>query len=433
MFNKYDAYKDSELPSFGNVPNHWQVIPLCSITTLKSITNVVNEELLSVYLDKGVIRFDDVTEKRTNVTSLDLSKYQLVEEGDFVLNNQQAWRGSVGVSTYRGIVSPAYLVLKLSPKVDAKFANYFFRNSAMVSQYLINSKGVGTIQRNLYWQHLKRSNVVLPPTQEQTQIAEFLDHKTSEIDQAIAIKEQQIALLNERKQIVIQKAVTQGLNPNVAMKDSGVEWIGQIPEHWEISRIKHLGKILNGFAFPSDSFTDQGVRVLKISNIQTMTLDWQDESYIDEKWKKIATNALVYKGDLVFALTRPIISTGLKATIIDSDETMLLNQRNAVLRPNNKVIKEWLYYVLLADGFVQEFEKKIDITGQQPNISTVSIGNLPLVYPTLDEQVQICETLERICQIIDEAINVEKKSIHQLKEYKTTLINDAVTGKIKVA
>src|SRR5690606_25261400 len=111
-----------------------------------------------------------------------------------------------------------------------------------------------------------------------------------------------------------------------------------------------------------------------------------------------------------------------KATIIDSDETMLLNQRNAVLRPNNKVIKEWLYYVLLADGFVQEFEKKIDITGQQPNISTVSIGNLPLVYPTLDEQVQICETLERICQIIDEAINVEKKSIHQLKEYKTTLI-----------
>jgi type I restriction enzyme S subunit len=240
MFKKYDAYKDSELPSFGNVPKHWEVVPLCSITTLKSITNVVNEELLSVYLDKGVIRFDDVTEKRTNVTSLDLSKYQLVEEGDFVLNNQQAWRGSVGVSTYRGIVSPAYLVLKLSPKVDAKFANYFFRNSAMVSQYLINSKGVGTIQRNLYWQHLKRSNVVLPPTQEQTQIAEFLNQKTSEIDQAIAIKEQQIALLNERKQIVIQKAVTQGLNPNVPMKDSGVEWIGQIPEHWEIKKLKYV-------------------------------------------------------------------------------------------------------------------------------------------------------------------------------------------------
>jgi len=245
MFEKYDAYKDSELPSFGSVPIHWEIVPLCSITTLKSITNVVNEELLSVYLDKGVIRFDDVTEKRTNVTSLDLSKYQLVEEGDFVLNNQQAWRGSVGVSIYRGIVSPAYLVLKLSPKVDAKFANYFFRNSAMVSQYLINSKGVGTIQRNLYWQHLKRSDVVLPPREEQIEIAEFLNQKTAEIDQAIAIKEQQIALLNERKQIVIQKAVTQGLDPNVTMKDSGVEWIGQIPEHWEImNRTGFVGELI---------------------------------------------------------------------------------------------------------------------------------------------------------------------------------------------
>ena len=144
MFEKYDAYKDSELPSFGSVPIHWEIVPLCSITTLKSITNVVNEELLSVYLDKGVIRFDDVTEKRTNVTSLDLSKYQLVEEGDFVLNNQQAWRGSVGVSIYRGIVSPAYLVLKLSPKVDAKFANYFFRNSAKEICFSISFLSIST-------------------------------------------------------------------------------------------------------------------------------------------------------------------------------------------------------------------------------------------------------------------------------------------------
>lgn len=240
MFEKYDAYKDSELPSFGSVPIHWEIVPLCSITTLKSITNVVNEELLSVYLDKGVIRFDDVTEKRTNVTSLDLSKYQLVEEGDFVLNNQQAWRGSVGVSIYRGIVSPAYLVLKLSPKVDAKFANYFFRNSAMVSQYLINSKGVGTIQRNLYWQHLKRSDVVLPPREEQIEIAEFLNQKTAEIDQAIATKEKQIDLLNERKQIVIQKAVTQGLEPNVTMKDSGLNGVGNIPQDWEIIKFNFV-------------------------------------------------------------------------------------------------------------------------------------------------------------------------------------------------
>ncbi|MEG0603334.1 MAG: restriction endonuclease subunit S [Acinetobacter sp.] len=434
MFKKYDAYKDSDVQWIGEIPTSWFNDRLGTILEPISKKGNADKPLLSITREKGVILRDvEDDSENHNFIPDDLSNYKLIEKGQFGMNKMKAWQGSYGVSSHTGIVSPAYYVFKFIKPIYPEFFHWAIRSKTYISFFGSASDGVRIGQWDLSKDRMKNIPFVFPDVDSQKKIVEFIQDKAEQIDQAIAIKEQQIALLNERKQIVIQKAVTQGLNPNVAMKDSGVEWIGQIPEHWKISRIKHLGKILNGFAFPSDSFTDQGVRVLKISNIQTMTLDWQDESYIDEKWKKIATNALVYKGDLVFALTRPIISTGLKATIIDSDETMLLNQRNAVLRPNNKVIKEWLYYVLLADGFVQEFEKKIDITGQQPNISTVSIGNLPLVYPTLDEQVQICETLERICQIIDEAINVEKKSIHQLKEYKTTLINDAVTGKIKVA
>lgn len=434
MFKKYDAYKDSDVQWIGEIPTSWFNDRLGTILEPISKKGNADKPLLSITREKGVILRDvEDDSENHNFIPDDLSNYKLIEKGQFGMNKMKAWQGSYGVSSHTGIVSPAYYVFKFIKPIYPEFFHWAIRSKTYISFFGSASDGVRIGQWDLSKDRMKNIPFVFPDVDSQKKIVEFIQDKAEQIDQAIAIKEQQIALLNERKQIVIQKAVTQGLNPNVAMKDSGVEWIGQIPEHWEISRIKHLGKILNGFAFPSDSFTDQGVRVLKISNIQTMTLDWQDESYIDEKWKKIATNALVYKGDLVFALTRPIISTGLKATIIDSDETMLLNQRNAVLRPNNKVIKEWLYYVLLADGFVQEFEKKIDITGQQPNISTVSIGNLPLVYPTLDEQVQICETLERICQIIDEAINVKKKSIHQLKEYKTTLINDAVTGKIKVA
>lgn len=427
MFNKYDAYKDSCEGWIGLIPNHWEVFKLKHLFTEK-------KHKKNMSLNSGSISFGEVVYKDDEkITEATKASYQEVLKGEFLLNplnlNYDLISLRIALSKINVVVSAGYIVLLANNIVYKEYFKYLLHRYDVAYMKLLGSG----VRQTISFNHIANSLLPYPSMLEQKKIAEFLDQKTSEIAQAIAIKEQQIALLHERKQIVIQKAVTQGLDPNVVMKDSGVEWIGQIPEHWEISRIKHLGKILNGFAFPSDSFTDQGVRVLKISNIQTMTLDWQDESYIDEKWKKIATNALVYKGDLVFALTRPIISTGLKATIIDSDETMLLNQRNAVLRPNNKVIKEWLYYVLLADGFVQEFEKKIDITGQQPNISTVSIGNLPLVYPTLDEQVQICETLERICQIIDEAINVEKKSIHQLKEYKTTLINDAVTGKIKVA
>ncbi len=425
MFKKYDAYKDSELPSFGNVPNHWQVIPLCSITTLKSITNVVNEELLSVYLDKGVIRFDDVTEKRTNVTSLDLSKYQLVEEGDFVLNNQQAWRGSVGVSTYRGIVSPAYLVLKLSPKVDAKFANYFFRNSAMVSQYLINSKGVGTIQRNLYWQHLKRSNVVLPPTQEQTQIAEFLDHKTSEIEQAIAIKEQQIALLNERKQIVIQKAVTQGLNPNVAMKDSGVEWIGQIPQHWIVKKLKYVLKER------SERSKDGLEPLLMMSQVHGLVV----RSEYSEKTEVAATtvgNKLVYKNDLVFNKLKAHLGVFFSSV---HDFAGCVSPDYAVYDCVNYIENTKFLELLFRNPlYIKQFIiRSSGIVEGLIRLYTAELFDLKIGIPPKDEQKAILSYIEEQSIKFNEAVRNYTQQIEKLKEYKTTLINDAVTGKIKVA
>ena len=425
MFEKYDAYKDSELPSFGSVPIHWEIVPLCSITTLKSITNVVNEELLSVYLDKGVIRFDDVTEKRTNVTSLDLSKYQLVEEGDFVLNNQQAWRGSVGVSIYRGIVSPAYLVLKLSPKVDAKFANYFFRNSAMVSQYLINSKGVGTIQRNLYWQHLKRSDVVLPPREEQIEIAEFLNQKTSEIDQAIAIKEQQIALLNERKQIVIQKAVTQGLDPNVPMKDSGVEWIGQIPEHWEIRANRTMFKERNEQG-------KEGLPLLSVSihsGVSNEEISEEDNVRGRVKIEDKSKYILVKKGDIAFNMMRAW-QGGIGAVSVDG----MVSPAYIVAKPNDLINSEFFEYQYRCPEFIQQMDRySKGITDFRKRLYWDGFKQLVTVVPPLDEQLKIVEQIKVIEQQTNFAIQIKNQQIEKLKEYKTTLINDAVTGKIKVA
>ena len=243
---RYESYKDSGVEWLGEVPSHWESFPLFVQAKISSITNHIDKELLSVYLDRGVVRFSDVDEKRTNVTSLDLSKYQLVRKGNLVLNNQQAWRGSVGVSSYEGIVSPAYLILELSNKFDPHYANYLFRNGSMVSHYLIASKGVGTIQRNLYWGNLRRTPIFIPPLSEQQKIAQFLDDKTAKIDQAVDLAEKQIALLKEHKQILIQNAVTRGLNPDVPLKDSGVEWIGQVPEHWEILSIKRLSQVKRG-------------------------------------------------------------------------------------------------------------------------------------------------------------------------------------------
>ena len=234
----YPAYKPSGVPWLGDVPQHWDVVRLASVSRPKSVINQESSELLSVYLSLGVIRFSDVAEKRTNPTSQDLSQYQAVDPGDLVLNNQQAWRGSVGVSSLTGIVSPAYLVLSLSSRLDSQYANLLFRDNSMVGQYVICSKGVGTIQRNLYWPHLKRMLALLPPLPEQRAIVRYLDHVDRRIRRYVAAKRKLIALLEEEKQAIVSQAVTRGLDPSVRLKPSGVKWLGDVPEHWEVSRVK---------------------------------------------------------------------------------------------------------------------------------------------------------------------------------------------------
>jgi type I restriction enzyme S subunit len=204
----YPAYKDSGVEWLGQVPEHWEVVPLCGLGRPKKVTNCVDRELLSVYLHRGVIRFSDVPDKRTNPTSEDLSKYQAVDYGDFVLNNQQAWRGSVGVSKYSGIVSPAYLVLALNGRLDTTYADRLLQDRSMVDQYLICSKGVGSIQRNLYWPHLRRVAVPVPPNTEQNAIVLFLDTQTTKIDTAIAAARREIELLREYRTRLIADVVT---------------------------------------------------------------------------------------------------------------------------------------------------------------------------------------------------------------------------------
>ena len=201
-------WKDSGISWIGKIPENWEKLPFCALFEQKSQCGYCDEELLSVYLDKGVIRFSEGGEKRANATSEDLSKYQLVDVGDFVLNNQQAWRGSVGVSFFRGIVSPAYVILKMSEKIERNFGNYLLRDRSMVAMYCICSKGVGSIQRNLVWNKLKRMPIFVPPLSEQKEIVAYIEKKVASIDSQIASIENQIVNLSEYKQSLISDVVT---------------------------------------------------------------------------------------------------------------------------------------------------------------------------------------------------------------------------------
>ncbi|WP_210400278.1 restriction endonuclease subunit S [Neisseria sp. HMSC066H01] len=410
----------------GDVPSHWESFPLFVQAKISSITNHIDKELLSVYLDRGVVRFSDVDEKRTNVTSFDLSKYQLVRKGNLVLNNQQAWRGSVGVSSYEGIVSPAYLILELSNKFDPHYANYLFRNGSMVSHYLIASKGVGTIQRNLYWGNLRRAPIFIPPLSEQQKIAQFLDDKTAKIDQAVDLTEKQIALLKEHKQILIQNAVTRGLNPDVPLKDSGVEWIGKVPEPWEVKQIKYLTKIYRG-KFGHRPRNDPALYDGIYPFVQTGDVA-RANKYITNYTqtlndKGIKVSQLFPQGALLMAIAANIGDVAILDFEAYAPDSIV------GFTPNKEISLKFLYYCFIT---LAEELKRSAIQNTQANLNIERIGSIKSVYPNIEEQCQITNYLDIQIGKIDQTIELKTAHIEKLKEYKSVLINDVVTGKVRV-
>jgi type I restriction enzyme S subunit len=418
---KYPEYKDSGVEWLGEIPSHWHSKPLYTIGQVVSEINNQDRELLSVYLERGVIKFSDVTEKRTNVTSEDLSKYQSVEPGYLVLNNQQAWRGSVGVSKHSGIISPAYIVLALSNKINSDFANYLFRDGIMVSLYLICSKGVGTIQRNLYWPQLKRANVCFPPLPEQTAIADFLDRKTALIDQAIGIKHKQIDLLKERRQILIHKAVTRGLNPNVKMKDSGVEWIGEIPEGWEVLYNRRL-------------FREKG---RKITNSDELPLSLsQADGVIPSETMKEKSLSPSHRDNFKLCLPGDLVVNRFKGHLGVFFETSyrgIVTFHYGVFEPEKNVCSKYFELLFHTETYKTIYAGKSNgMTIGLQNLSNQNFYDVQSLVPPFNEQRDIIEYCKVISEKVEAAISLKEQEIEKLKEYKATLINSAVTGKIKV-
>lgn len=417
----YAGYKESGLPWLGQVPGHWDVSPLAGLARLKSVGNQSERQLLSVYLQRGVVRFFDVAEKRTNATSEDLSKYQAVDPGDFVLNNQQAWRGSVGVSDYSGIVSPAYLVLALSKRYSARYANLLFRDQSMVSQYLVCSKGVGTIQRNLYWPHLKRVGVVVPPPAEQAAIVRFLDWANGRLERAIRAKRKVIALLNEQKQAIIHRAVTRGLDPSVPLKDSGVPWLGEIPKHWDLAPNRsflRVRKILVGERHPSFtllSLTKRGVIVRDLSEMR------------GKFSSDMGTSQEVRPGDLVFCLfdvpeTPRTIGLSKHAGMITGAYTVM-----ECKRPDIAAFLE-LFYIAMDD------RKLLSplYSGLRNTIPKERFLGTKTPIPPAEEMAVILNAVQDRTASLNTTITRLEREITLLREYRTRLVADVVTGKLDV-
>lgn len=429
MFEKYDAYKDSGVEWLGEIPQNWEVKPL------KYGAKIVLGKMLCPedkggYFLKPYLKSKNIQWLKVDISSVEkmwfskkeMSLYQL-QRGDLILSEG----GEVGkVCIWDNELEECYIQnsahkVSMSGSSDSKYHLYqmFAFGQRKLFDSIVNRVSIAHLTR----EKLSSIKFIFPNLSEQKQIVKFLDQKTSEIDQAIAIKEQQIALLNERKQIVIQKAVTQGLDQNLPMKDSGVEWIGQIPAHWEIIKVKNLFKLIIEPAPKNNDlellsvYTDIGVKPRK-----ELEERGNKASTTDGYWK-------VKKGDIIVnKLLAWMGAIGL------SNYDGVTSPAYDILRAI-KPLNPYIYHLLFRSPTCSAELKKHSrgIMDMRLRLYFDKFGNVLVPYAPISEQNEIIKYIEVEEQKINAGIELINQQIEKLKEYKTTLINDAVTGKIKVA
>lgn len=433
----YSSYKHSGEDWIGDVPDHWGISRLASILNAVSTKNRTDLPLLSITREKGVIiRDTENDEENHNYIPDDLSNYKFLPKGYFGMNKMKAWQGSYGISEQDGIVSPAYFIFKLREDINARFFHLAIRSKLYIEYFGSASDGVRVGQWDLSKPRMKNIPFLIPPLKEQTAIAEFLDKKTALIDQAISIKEKQIELLKERKQILIQKAVTRGLNSKVKLKDSGVEWIGEIPEHWEVKRFRYLFSLGKGLTITKENLQDEGVYCVNYGEIHSkfgfeVNPQIHELKCVSTEYLKTDSNSLLRFGDFIFADTSEDIEGSGNFTYLNSNEITFAGYHTVIARKNFNFLSRFLAYVFDSVSFRNQI--RVKVKGVKVYSITQSILKEPFVWlPPQNEQKGIVDYLDRKIEEIQQSIVLKVKEIEKLKEYKSTLINSAVTGKIKV-
>ncbi len=431
QFKKYDKYSDTGIQWLGKIPEHWEKRRVKSIFRLVAEPAPQNNniELLSVYTDIGVKPRRELEERGNKASTTD--GYWVVKKGDIIVNKLLAWMGAIGISKYDGVTSPAYDILRAKCSIDGDYFHYLFRTTSCVSELKKHSKGIMDMRLRLYFDAFGDVIIPFPSKKEQAAIARFLDEKTARIDEAIAKKEKMIALLNERKQIIIQNAVTKGLTPNAKMKDSGINCLSKIPENWLLKKIKHVTSKIGSGITPSGggtTYLDEGIPLLRSQNIHFGRLDLEGVARISEKTHLSMTNSHTSKGDVLLNITGGSIG---RCHYIDEDIPMNVNQHVCIVRPRKIIQTKFLNY-LLASEVGQSQIWLYQQGGGREGLNFQSLKNFVIPLPNETEQTLIVSFIEAQSVKIDKAVTLQEKQIEKLKEYKAVLIDSAVTGKIKV-
>ena len=424
----YPAMKDSGVPWLGEVPEHWEVRRIKTLFREKEErSGNASGVLLSLTRAKGIVPQAEASSRIASAE--DLSKYKVCRPGDLVMNRMQAWSGMFALSTCAGVVSPDYSVFGAIEKSDVEFFEHLFKTPSVVDQFAKRSKGIGSGFNRLYTPDFGAVPVAIPPHPEQEAIVRFLDHAVRRIRRYIRAKQKLIKLLEEQKQTIIHRAVTRGLDPNVRLKPSGVEWLGEVPKHWTVMalRLRYtqcLGKML-------DSKRITGISSLPY--LRNTDVQWDRINVVDLPIMDIAPEEYgrytVRRGDLLVCEGGEV---GRCAIWSGELETCGFQKALHRLRPrqSERDVPRFMYYVLRVAAKGNAFND-----GHQSTIAHLTGDKLRAYrfpFPSAQEQADIVEYLDHSVLVVEDVIVSAQNEISLLREYRTRLIADVVTGKLDV-
>lgn len=427
-FQRYPAYRDSGVETVSDIPFHWKTSRLKFLFDLVKRLPEENDEIVTAFRDGFVsLRKNRRVDGFTN--SINDAGYQRVLRGDLVIHSMDAFSGAVGVSDSDGKSTPVYSVCQPKSMTHAQYYGYLLRALALSGFITSLAKGIRERSTEFRWAEAGNVELPVPPFEEQKIIATFLDRETARIDALVTEQEKLIDLLKEKRQAVISRAVTKGLDPQVPMKDSGIAWLGEVPAHWEKAMLGRVcDKIADGPHFSPD-YVDDGVMFISARNIKVDKWSFDDVKFISEEdYVEFCKRIIPEKGDVLYTKGG---TTGI-ARVVDFDEKFQIWVHVAVIKVNHELI--YASYLAHALNSVGSYEQSQLLTRGATNqdLGLTRMIRIWIAIPPLREQERIVKYLDKCLGEIDSMVSEAQKAITLLKERRAALISAAVTGRIDV-
>jgi type I restriction enzyme S subunit len=428
----YPAYKDSGVTWLGRVPEHWEPLRFKYLLRERDARSIDGrEQLLRVSQYTGVTKrtpTGGVEEPDTRAESL--AGYKCVEPQDLVINIMLAWNGSMGVSRFKGIASPAYCVYRFGPNLQPWYFHYLLRSPAYKERIKAASTGVVESRLRLYTDDLYRLEALVPPLSEQGDIIRFLDHADRRIRRYIIAKQKLIKLLEEQKQAIVHRAVTRGLDPNVRLKPCGVEWLDDVPEHWEMLSLKRvLRRLVDCEHRTAPQVDSSDFRVVRTSAVRHGVLRLSGTyCTTSEAFREWTQRSIPEPGDVIFTREAP---AG-EACVVPDGASLCLGQRTVLMKVRRDVYSPQFLVHMIYAGPPRE---RIRLASQGSTVGHFNmddIGWMHVLKPPLSEQEAILDEIEEQIEGLNQAMSRAGHEIGLLREYRTRLIADLVTGKLDV-